>query len=378
MFSIIFSLIVHVFMISNITPVYNSGLNCPLQANDFNKDLSFIQKTLLENHPGVCNELDPTFNKEIEKNFKTALQQLNSAKSDEEKAKILQELGHSFNDAHLWICYNFDKNNAQYEVSEIRPFNIEKLNEEYYWINIPNFHPSKDQIQDLNRIIESLPQLREKKVIFDLRGNGGGNSAWGEELLQALFGKEYAIQQLAKSKENVYTEWRVSQGNLEHVKELISLVTEQQGSFHPIVLRVEYIYKGIKDALSQKKNFYSEPPEFDWSLSRSNATNAFDGRIIAIIDKRCGSACLGFLDGLKAMNANVTFVGEPTGVDSVYMELRKVTLPSGKGTLGFPIKVYRNRPRGHNVPHLPDILYKSNLQNTLALQNFVLNQLSLG
>jgi len=54
-----------------------------------------------------------------------------------------------------------------------------------------------------------------------LRGNGRGNSSWGVEPLKTLFGEEYVNQQLAESKHNVYTEWRISQGNLDHVKALI-------------------------------------------------------------------------------------------------------------------------------------------------------------
>ena len=94
--------------------------------------------------------------------------------------------------------------------------------------------------------------------------------------------------------------------------------------------------------------------------------------MVAIIDQHCGSACLDFLDGLKAMDVNVIFIGETTGADSVYMELRTVTLPSGQGILGLPIKVYRNRVRGHNVPHEPTIQYNGNLKDTQELQNFVL------
>ena len=255
---------------------------------------------------------------------------------------------------------------------ETRLFGVQKLKEGTYWINIPTFHPSKDQVKEFKKIIELLPEFRKETVIFDLRGNGGGNSSWGEELLKALFGEQYVNQQLAKSSQNVYAEWRVSQGNLDHVKELIPVVKEQFGDNHPAMQWVENTFKGMENAFLRGENYYSEPPNLDQAALSSNAVNSFSGRIIAIVDKGCGSACLDFIDGLKAMNTDIVFIGEPTGVDSVYMELRKVSLPSGKGTLGFPIKVYRNRPRGHNVPHTPDIQYSGNLQNTVELHEFFL------
>jgi hypothetical protein len=210
--------------------------------------------------------------------------------------------------------------------------------------------------------------------VFDLRGNGGGNSSWGEELLKALFGEEYVNQQLSESRRNVYAEWRISEGNLEHVKGLISIVKEQFGENHPAIQWVENTYKGMQNAFSRGENYYSEPPDVDRFVVSSNAASSFSGHVVAIIDKGCGSACLDFIDGLKAMNIDVTFIGETTGADSVYIELGKVALPSGKGTLGFPIKVYRNRLRGHNVPHEPDIQYNGNLKDTLQLQDFVLKQ----
>lgn len=48
-------------------------------------------------------------------------------------------------------------------------------------------------------------------------------------------------------------------------------------------------------------------------------------------------------------------MGKTTSADSLYMELRSIPVPSGKGFLNIPTKVYRNRPRGHNVPYVPDI-----------------------
>jgi|GEM_PF-963744 len=356
------------------SPTYTSEIVMPQHVIDFNKDLTFIRKTLLEDHPGVCNALDAEFLDEMEKNFKIAEQKLLTTDVIEEKAKILQELGRSFHDAHLWIRYDLSKTAISSTPREIRPFGIQEVKQGVFWVNIPTFHPSTDETKNLNEIIKSLAGFREQTIIFDLRGNGGGNSSWGVELLNALFGEEYVNQQLAESNRNVYIEWRISQGNLDHVKALIPILQDQFGENHPTTQQLKINYKEMEDAFLHGENYYSESQGIDQPTQSSNAINSFSGHIIAIIDKSCGSACLDFIDDLKAMNANITFVGETTGADSVYMELRTVSLPSEKGTLGFPIKVYRNRPRGHNVPHTPDIQYKGNLQDTAELQSFILTQ----
>lgn len=364
-----------IFSTFSVPQTFASEIVTPTQDIDFNKDLTFIQQTLLENHPGICNSLDPKFLEEMEKNLKVAQQKLFGTKEVKEKTKIMRELGQSFHDAHLWIRYDLNKSETPIASNETRRLGVQKLKEGTICINIPTFHPSKDQMNELKQIIELLPEFRKQTVIFDLRGNSGGNSSWGEELLKALFGEQYVNQQLAKSSQNVYAEWRVSRGNLDHVKELIRVVKEQFGDNHPAMHSIKNIFQGMEIAFLLGENYYSEPPNQDQAASSSNAVNFFSGRMIAIIDKGCGSACLDFIDGLKAMNTPIVFIGEPTGVDSVYMELRKVSLPSGKGTLGFPIKVYRNRPRGHNVPHIPDIQYSGNLQSTTELHDFILKNL---
>lgn len=353
---------------------YASEVVAPDHFIDFNKDLVFIRKTLLENHPGVCNELDPGFVNEMEKNFKIASEKLFTTDLAEQKAKVIEEFGHSFHDAHLWIRYDLSKTTISSIPHQIGPFRIQKVTTGVLWINVPTFQPSKSEIKNLNQVIKSLPLLREQTIIFDLRDNGGGNSYWGEEILKALFGKEYVNQQLAKSRRNLYTEWRVSEGNLAHIKGLISIIKEQFGENHPANQWIKCIYKGMQTAFLKNKNYYSELPDSNQLPQDSRVINSFNGHIIAVINKNCGSACLDFLDALKAMNASITFVGEPTGTDSVYMELRTSSLPSGKGTLGFPIKVYRNRYRGHHQPHTPDIQYKGDLNHTAELQSFILSQ----
>ena len=73
---------------------------------------------------------------------------------------------------------------------------------------------------------------------------------------------------------------------------------------------------------------------------------------------RCASACLDAIDLLTQFE-NVTLVGMPTAADTDYLELRSETLPSERAIFGFPIKVYRNRPRPSGFYYEPDIPYPS-------------------
>ncbi len=356
------------FFVFGISSIINQS-----KKDDFNNDLLFIQKTLFENHPGVVNTLDPHFLEGLNANCKVAEEKLSRARSESEKALILKELGESFHDSHLWIHYDAYKLKTL-QAKKKTLFEIDELKQGVYWITIPSFQPSDEGIKQINEVIQILPDLCEQTLVLDLRGNGGGNSAWGESFLEAIFGKEYVHQQLKKIRSDLYIEWRISEGNLNHVKEFIPSFTRQFGENHPIVSYFENIFQGMEAGLFLKEQYYLEPSDVDYTALEQYA-NCFKGQIYVIIDKGCGSACLDFLDGLKAMNSSVVFIGETTNSDSVYMELRVVSLPSGKGTLGFPIKVYRNRVRGHNVPHQPDIQYDGDLKDTLKLQKFLLQTL---
>lgn len=344
------------------------------KSDAFDDDLLFIQKSIQENHPGICNSLDPNFSKTFEENFNIAKQELRQATSDQEKARVLQEFGRKFHDAHLWIQYDQKRVEASTTspMRETRAFGIQELKKGIHWVDIPTFCPRKDQITILNSIIHKLARLREQTVVFDLRGNGGGSSSWGEELLKALFSKEYVEQRLAEWNRDVFIEWRVSPGNLEHVKTVISMMKNEFEGKHPALQLAEKIVAGMEAALSRGEPSYFESKAKTDLSPFSNTQNPFKGKVFAIIDGGCGSACLDFIDGLKAMKVNLVLVGKTTGKDSSYMELRTISLPSGQGKLGFPIKVYRNRPRGHNVSYTPDIRYDCHLQDTAKLQEFVL------
>ncbi len=337
----------------------------------FTKDLLFVRKTLIENHPGMHNQLDPDFSQQLEKNFASALEKLSNAGTDEEKAKIIEEFGESFHDSHLGVFYKSTNQNSPATVRIMPRFGIEKLINGTAWIHLHTFEPKQEEIAKLNELITALPSLRSQKVVIDIRGNGGGDSTWGDELLKSLFGVEHVNEALFKANQAVYTEWRASPENIEHAKGLVEQLKGEFGETHPMIKQMEITYEGMLTAYSKGESFYSDtgspPPQ-----SASSAPKLFNGPLIVIIDRKCGSACLDFIDSLKALNANISFLGETTNADSVYMELRRVALPSNKGFLGYPIKVYRNRPRGHNVPYHPDIPYTGDLQETHKLQNFVI------
>lgn len=92
-------------------------------------------------------------------------------------------------------------------------------------------------------------------------------------------------------------------------------------------------------------------------------------RVVVVADSGCGSACLDALDIWRAMGA--TQVGVTTSADTVYMEIRREPLPSGIMDVAIPMKVYRERPRGHNEPYQPHVRYEGDLTDTPTLEAWI-------
>lgn len=341
----------------------------------FIKGLSFMRQTILDHHPGVYNAQDPKFCECLEENYRVAAQRLSEDISEEESVGALRGFCCSFQDCHLGLRYPLLKSQPQVVAKKVDDFSIKRIKDAIFWVRIPTFQPSESQRGELSRMGEMLSSLRQSTLIFDLRGNRGGNTSFARGLLQSLFTQEYFNRQCAPLSQNVYVEWRATPENLEHIRNVVIRMQREFKRGEGAIEWIESVAIGMAEACSKGERYYvssknvmpSEMPE---------TKNPFSGRMIAIIDRECVSACLDFIDYLKAMKiANTLFIGETTGADSVYMDVREVALPSGKGHLVFPLKTYRNRPRGHNEPHVPNVKYEGDLSDTERLQQFVLGLL---
>ena len=323
------------------------------------KDLIFIEKTIKENHPGIHNHLDQNFKMHLSDSVKKAKKELKKALNDIERMEVLCAFGKSFNDSHLSVFFpDLYQLRQPSPVKKCNDFVNKELSKNAYFIKIPTFNPNvEDQIK-MNALLNLLPTLRRYPlIVFDVRQNGGGNSIWGSRIANMLFGEQYAEKKRMEFFKNQYTDYRASKDNIKHVEMIYeTIIIPQSGPESDESIEWANIIKELHKAYKAKKPYaslsdYLNKNGDDVELSES----LYKGKIIVLIDERCVSATLDFIDELKLLSDHVVLIGQTTKSDSVYMELRSVPLPSGKGEFHFPIKVYRNRPRGHNVPYTPDI-----------------------
>ncbi|MEM1256202.1 MAG: hypothetical protein AAGI69_27505 [Cyanobacteria bacterium P01_H01_bin.21] len=240
---------------------------------------------------------------------------------------------------------------------------LEIFGESRYWISVATLWPNNTELTQLEMLIHQIEDQRASlqnadTIVFDLRRATGGSSVWMTRIANALWGETYVNSQ--SSDLSTYTEYRASQGNLEHLKTLLnepSLVNAPANVFQFFTETVD----GIEQAYIRDEPLYSTKNNPSYraetvSANSNDISNPVSAKIYVFMTGLCGSACLDAVDLLSQFD-NVTLVGMPTSADTDYLEIRDVVLPSERAILRFPIKVYRDRNRPSNFYYEPEILY---------------------
>ncbi len=326
------------------------------------QDIDFMHQAFLENHPGVYNDQDPNFVHNMNTAYQEATHAIQSMKSSYDHEMILKEYLKTFHDTHVRFFSKAPKNRPA-QKREFIDFSINSMPNGIIWITLPTFQPNKDQQKELENIIDELPHYQKSKlIVFDLRNNTGGNSDWGIALLKNLFGEEYVTQKLYALNKNIEVDWRASKDNIAHLTYLVDYIKDQFGAKSSQALEFKTIEEGMQQAYKEHKVFYTEYSS-EYTIPTTKEKNSVTAKIAAITSSRCVSACLDFIDGIKAVDPKALLIGQTTDADTVYIEVREIDLPSGLGKIQFPIKMYRNRPRGNNVPYIPNISYPADINS---------------
>ena len=316
---------------------------------DGKADLDFMVSEIQENHPGPYNDADPGFGVQLQHAAAVAQSALGVARSIHEQQEVLTAFARSFNDGHLGIAWhNNQQTSSGTQVTE-KVFKYEAVEPSVHVVVLPTFHElTENQKAAFSGILEWLPTVRASSwIIFDIRGNRGGDSMYGTRVLEALFGEEYVHYCQYQVEAGQTVDWRASVDNLAHVERLYALTGYSS---------LQVIMKEMERSLREGKPFASIPACEASVVGGEKPPVIVSAKIACLIDRCNASAALDFIDGLMALKYPVLLCGETTNSDRLYMEVRSVPLPSGRGTFVHPVKVYRNRPRGDAVPYVPELL----------------------
>jgi hypothetical protein len=264
-------------------------------------------------------------------------------------------------------------------------FGVRKVRDGY-WVAIEQLSPEAQPVIDAVR--QQRDALRAARyIVVDLRGNGGGNSAFSTALESALYGvSAEAINGAdtdATKEDPCGTVYRASPGNIEGLTEAIEKYFRPQGD-----AAGEASYT---DAIVQMKRALTlgRPLTGRASCARTKQTKQTKqqpggapkikplagGQIFVLTDTACFSSCLIAVDNLRALGA--TQIGLPTAFDTHYSEVREVTLPSGLIMFSTLQAIMTGSP-AQNGPFAPDptFVFDGDIANTEALERWVTEQIA--
>lgn len=250
-------------------------------------------------------------------------------------------------------------------------FGLKHFDDGGFWISTPSFNgdPSSEVHAELTALIADMKAKQEALrlapyVVLDLRGNGGGSSHWSELMAQILWGDDWMASRFGPTTQAV--EWRASDGNIAQMSEFLDQLRASNGSPQYIAW-AESAVDGMKAAkaagLPYWRSANDEAPED--AAPPPPAPQLMAGRVYVLTDSSCASACLDAVDLWKI--AGGVQVGRETSADTVYMDIRNPTLPSGLAQIAVPMKVYRGRARGNNEPQRPQYVIDGDMSDDAAL-----------
>lgn len=278
--------------------------------------------------------------------------------------------GRSIETALEWRAIT-DKELAGYRkavsASTNQEIGVIKLADGTLWYAFPTFYGDADKateaalsslISDMNRDRATLAAA--SRIVLDLRGNGGGSGIWAHRVAAAIWGQD-AVDALPP--ESIGVDWRVSPANIAILQGDRSRIPTTADTLDRRG-RLERRIAGMTKALAAGQKLLREAN--DRQPGSAVAPPPRSKPIYVLTDAACASACLDAVDLWKRFGA--VQVGQETNADTLYMELRDDALPSGLATAYMPMKVWRGRPRGSNVPAIPKYRYRGDMGDTAALQ----------
>ena len=244
-----------------------------------------------------------------------------------------------------------------------------------FYIDVPDFAPDAAEVEQLNTLIATLEaqqaELRKADlIIIDTRGNRGGNSAWGDGVVHAIWGEDYVESR--EQRTSAHVDWRASSGNLEYIQSFEEIL-KAQGLEEIWDDWAATVVTGMEEALANGQPLYRVPGKVN--AAYGTVTNPVSAEVVFITDGGCASSCLDLADTMLSLEG-VTHAGYPTSSDTVYLELRKIASNDSKVGLALPIKTYVNRLRANDEFYEPEWRYEGLDWSDNTIQEWMLDQVA--
>lgn len=253
----------------------------------------------------------------------------------------------------------FDAMTSTHDAST-RSANAFEVRDGVLWVRAGNFQlrPESTDRQELETMLAGLAKVRDiRAIVFDSRGNRGGDSGIGDQIFKAATGGLDFDQTNLDSLPRYHAQWRVSDylvrfldSNLKDTKELYGADSARVAE--EVEFRDKVAAARAAGQLWVEQDAGRTITRAD-VVARHGRLRRSDAKVALLTDSECASACLDFADTVLQV-PGVVHTGQTTGADSVYMVGSSSRLPSGNALM-MPVKVWRNRTRGNNQALVPDV-----------------------
>ena len=318
------------------------------------QDVEFVHETILRHHPGAVDPENPAFTSLMEDAWNRAMLLAEAARTPADHNAALDAYTDTFQDGHLSIFY------AERALTMLRRSGSDNplsagtsgidIEDNTAWITITSFNERRSSITELTQQVEAQANTLRSldRIIFDLRGNSGGNSNFGRRIATALWSAEVYLDWVPVSAASV--DWRASPENARHVHDIARRHADrgresQAAAWTRTAESIDRAVQAGDDYASRR---------FAARETTRTVQSPVSAQVVVITDDVCASSCLDFMDMLMAL-PNVLHLGEETSSDTQYIDVRHVDLPSRTGRMFLPLKVYRGRLRPSGGSYVPAI-----------------------
>lgn len=228
-----------------------------------------------------------------------------------------------------------------------------------YRISLSTFSPDEQGRSEYDKLFRDLDANAERiaaaqAIVIDLRNNSGGSSSWGEDVADRLWGKAAVDTAMARYFRHTQVWWLADPANVAHLREFAGKFRAQGRPQVDEGIHLAELATKLERARNQGKRFYVEDYGAILSRQATNARPRLLPPVYVITDGGCASACLDAVDVFTRF-PRVKLVGAPTSADSQYLDVRLQPLPSGRGAVWLPTKIWVHRPRRAGEVYRPDI-----------------------
>ena len=248
-----------------------------------------------------------------------------------------------------------------------KPVGVTQFGAGRYWVGMPDFHGARSG-PAYEALYPKLSALKQPAwVVFDLRGNGGGDSSWGTRALSALYGEAYLDQLGSAMRMQKYLIADAATVTLFEEFVASPAHAHSRDYMRAALAKVRAaISAGQKMAATADDG---APAGANELLPARSAPRPHGPRLAALIDRGCFSSCMSFLLAIRA-TGDAVVLGEPTIGFSPFGEITKTDLPSGRGALYIPSALYR-ADQATREPFVPDHAYPGRMSDEAALTEWV-------